>query len=137
MVEGIPQFQAMMRGRLAAGITAARQAAEDGGDEMVQAARFLVPVDQGDLARSIRSEPVTSVATSKGIRDFVGVLVKAGDERTVVTTKSGGRFQNARIQEFGTKNRLANPFFFPSWRANKRRIRGKITKAFRKAYISG
>ena len=57
MVEGIPQFQAMMRRRMAAAIAAGKTASEQGGNTLVQQAKFLVPVDQGELARSIRSEP--------------------------------------------------------------------------------
>lgn len=136
MVEGIPQFQAMMRRRLAAAIAAGKTASAQGGETMVQQAKFLVPVDQGELARSIRSEPTDSVSTGNGSRPFVGVLVKAGDETTIVQNSTGGRFQNARIQEFGTKTRAANPYFFPAWRANKRRIRASITRAIRKAYTS-
>lgn len=136
MVEGIPQFHAMMRRRMAAAIAAGKMASEQGGETLVQQAKFLVPVDQGELARSIRSESTDSVSTTDGTRAFVGVLVKAGDETTVVQNSTGGRFQNARIQEFGTKSRAANPYFFPAWRANKRRIRASITRAIRKAWTS-
>ena len=136
MVEGIPQFQAMLRRKALQAVQAGKQAAEKGGEELAQVQRMLAPVDQGKLIRSIRVEPAEQIKTSQGLRDFNGVAVMAGDETTVVQNSTGGRFQNARIQEFGTKSRAANPFFFPAWRANKRRIRASITRAIRKAWTS-
>ena len=38
----------------------------------------------------------------------------------------------ALFQEFGTKEAAANPYFFPSLRANKRALRSAQTRAFRK-----
>jgi len=43
----------------------------------------------------------------------------------------------ARFQEFGTANMAANPFFYPVWRARRRRTRGAITRAIRKAIRTG
>lgn len=134
MVEGIPQFQAMLRRKALLAVQAGKQAAERGGEELAQVQRMLAPVDQGELIRSIRVEPAEQIKTSQGLRDFNGVAVMAGDETTIVTNGSGGRFQNARIQEFGTKTRPASPFFFPAWRANRRRIRASITRAIRKSW---
>ncbi|MFH5773592.1 HK97 gp10 family phage protein [Paracoccus sp. NGMCC 1.201697] len=136
MVEGVSQFQAMLRRKAGAAIEAGKAAAIKGGEDLAQAQRFLAPVDDADLLRSIRVEPAEQIKTSQGLRDFVGVAVKAGDETTMVTNSSGGRFQNARLQEFGTKTRAANPYFFPAWRANRRRIRASITRAIRKVWTS-
>lgn len=136
MVEGVSQFQAMLRRKAAAAVSAGKAAAAKGGEDLAQSQRFLVPTDERLLINSIRVEPAEQIKTSKGLRDFVGVAVKAGDQTTMVTNSSGGRFQNARLQEFGTKTRAANPYFFPAWRANRRRIRASITRAFRKAWVS-
>lgn len=137
MVNGIPEVQAMFRRKAAAVIAAGKAAAEQGGEQVASAMRYLAPRDQGELIRSIRVEDAETVSTAKGDRGFIGVIVKAGDATTVVTNARGGTFQNARIQEFGTRSRAANPFFFPAYRANRTRVRGAITRAVRKAWISG
>lgn len=137
MVNGIPEVQAMFRRKAAAVIAASKAAAEQGGEQVASAMRYLAPRDQGELIRSIRVEDAETVSTAKGDRGFIGVIVKAGDATTVVTNARGGTFQNARIQEFGTRSRAANPFFFPAYRANRTRVRGAITRAVRKAWISG
>lgn len=137
MVNGIPEVQAMFRRKAAAVIAASKAAAEQGGEQVASAMRYLAPRDQGELIRSIRVEDAETVSTAKGDRGFIGVIVKAGDATTVVTNARGGTFQNARIQEFGTRSRAANPFFFPAYRANRTRVRGVITRAVRKAWISG
>lgn len=45
--------------------------------------------------------------------------------------KRSGTFDadNAKYQEFGTSKMAANPFFFPVYRSNKPRIKGRITRA--------
>lgn len=137
MVNGIPEVQAMFRRKAAAVVAAGKAAAEQGGEQVASAMRYLAPRDQGELIRSIRVEDAETVSTAKGDRGFIGVKVKAGNATTVVTNARGATFQNARIQEFGTKSRAANPFFFPAWRQNRTRVRGAIARAVRKAWISG
>jgi HK97 gp10 family phage protein len=39
----------------------------------------------------------------------------------------------ARFQEFGTVKMAANPFFYPSWRANKTRVKASLTRAVKRA----
>ena len=137
MVNGIPEVQAMFRRKAGAVFAAGKAAARQGGEQVAQGMRYLAPRDQGELITSIKVEDAATVKTAKGDRGFVGVMVKAGDATTIVTNKSGGRFQNARIQEFGTKARAANPFFFPAWRVSRRRVRGNITRAVRQAWLNG
>src|SRR5690606_25303855 len=104
------------------------------GDEVAAAMRHLVPRDDGDLLRSIRVEDASSITTRRGERGFIGVVVKAGDSSTAVTTATGGKFQNARLQEFGTRNRPASPYFYPAWRMNRSRVRSGLSRAIRKAW---
>lgn len=134
MVNGIPQVKAMFRRRAAAVVAAAKEQAQKGGEEVATAMRYLAPQDDGELKSSIRVESAKSVTTRRGPRGFIGVVVKAGDSSTIVTNSSGGRFQNARLQEFGTKSRPASPYFYPAWRANRTRVRAGITRAMRKAW---
>ena len=55
-----------------------------------------------------------------------------GSLRIVIYAGAGDAFY-MRFQEFGTLKMAANPFFFPVWRARKRRTRGRITRAINKA----
>lgn len=137
MVNGIPEVQAMFRRKAAAVVAAGKAAARKGGEDVAAAARYLAPKDQRELVNSIRVEDATTRQTSKGGEvGFIGVVVKAGDETTIVTNERGQRFQNAKLQENGTKNMPASPYFNPAWRANRTRVRGAITRAVRKAWTS-
>lgn len=136
MVNGIPEVQAMFRRKAAKVAAAAKAQARVSGEQVASAMRYLAPRDHGEIIRSIRVEDASSVTTSRGERGFLGVVVKAGDETTIVTNESGSRFQNAKLQEHGTKNMPANPYFNPAWRANRTRVRSAITRAVRKAWVS-
>ena len=137
MVNGIPGVQAMFRRKAAAVVAAGRAAANKGGEDVAKAMRYLAPEDQLALKKSIRVEQTSTRSTSKGAEvGFIGVIVKAGDASTVVTNSRGQRFQNAKLQETGTKNMPANPYFNVAWRQNRTRVRGSITRAVRKAWTS-
>lgn len=141
MVNGIPQVRAMFKRKAAAVVAAGKDAARKGGEETAAAMRFLVPKNKEggvhELLNSIRVEDAATRKTTKGGDvGFIGVMVKAGDETTIVTNAKGVRFQNAKLQENGTKHHPANPFFNPAWRANRTRVRAAITRAVRKAWTS-
>ena len=99
-------------------------------DQLVSQMKVLVPVDSGALRDSIRwtwgSAPDGSmtIATVAG-RKVQGIFI------TIYA--GGGEAFYARWQEFGTKNMPANPFFFVTWRGNRRRVRSGITRAVSKA----
>lgn len=137
MVNGIPEVQAMFRRKAAKVAAAAKAQAQTSGEQVASAMRYLAPREQGELIRSIRVEDAASITTSKGSRGFIGVVVKAGDETTIVTNHTGARFQNAKLQENGTKNMPASPYFNPAWRANRSRVRSAISRAIRKAWTDG
>lgn len=136
MVNGIPEVQAMFRRKAASVVAAAKAQARTQGEQVASAMRYLAPREQGELIRSIRVDDADSITTSKGARGYIGVVVKAGDLTTVVENESGARFQNAKLQEHGTKNMPASPYFNPAWRANRSRVRSAITRAVRKAWAS-
>lgn len=139
MVNGISQVKAMFRRKGQAVVAAAKAAARDGGEDVAVSMRFLAPKDDGELIASIKVRDADTIATRKGQRDFIGVIVSAGDSSTVVTNSTGKRFQNAKIQEFGRQGAggAANPYFFPAWRLTRRKVRSGISRAIRKAWISG
>lgn len=45
----------------------------------------------------------------------------------------GGDAFYARFQEFGTREMRAHPFFFPAWRAHKKKVKARLTRAINKA----
>lgn len=137
MVNGVESVRAMFRRKAAAVAKAGQVAAKAGAEDVAKAARFLAPKDERELIASIRVEDANTRKTSKGTTGFIGALVKAGDETTVVTNARGQRFQNAKLQEAGTKHRDANPYFNPAWRASRSRIRAKISRDVRKAWKDG
>lgn len=103
---------------------------EDIADDIVQQMYSLAPQDSGDLAGSIGwtwgEAPSGSVVLGEvGGRQYgaMRLTIYAGDKDTFY----------ARFQEFGTVKMPANPFFFPTWRANRRRVRGRMTRAIKKA----
>lgn len=93
--------------------------------EMKRDMQVLVPRDQGDLAGDIGSE---IIVTSRGV---TGRVFAGTNKETAIT---------ARVQEFG---RAAGPgehpghgkqsFFFTIWDARRKRIRGRMARAMRKA----
>lgn len=107
--------------------------------------RALCPSLTGQLKDSIKFElrrgggPKTSVRKngSLGKTRVVGDIT-AGDQSTLVGSsgrKGGGRqWQLARLQEFGTTKMPAHPFFYPAWRATKKKVRAAVAADLRKAF---
>lgn len=141
MVKGVAQLTKKLTVDIPARVKqAARDAMEQGAEETVQMMKRLVPVDGGKLRDSIGwtwgSAPAGSMTlgTVQG-RNYktMRITIYAGDESTIVTNKRGVRFQNARLQEFGTQAMAASPYFFTSWRAMKKRVKSRMTRNVRKA----
>lgn len=118
-------------------------AMEAGAGEIVAMMKRLVPKDSGDLHDSIgwtwgdAPEGAMVLARSKsgGGSGRKVITIYAGNAQTMVGART--QFQLARIQEFGTQAMAANPYFYPSWRAGKRRVRGRIIRAMKKAIKDG
>ena len=76
----------------------------------------------GNLANSIRKEPGKTPTV---------VRVMAGGESTTIG-RAGKAYDYARAVEFGTTRMTAEPFFFPTFRLMRKRMRSsmrrKITK---------
>lgn len=118
-------------------------AMEVGADEIVAMMRRLVPVDTGQLRNSIgwtwgdppKGAMVLGKSKSAGGDGRNVITIYAGNEQTVVGSRS--QFQLARLQEFGTQAMSAQPFFFPAYRALRKRVRGRITRQMKKAIKDG
>ncbi|MEC9346063.1 MAG: HK97-gp10 family putative phage morphogenesis protein [Pseudomonadota bacterium] len=87
------------------------KAIDKSGAEVASMAAALAPVDQGDLKASITHQMADD-----------GLSAKVGSNEV-----------HATFAEFGTKERPAQPFLFPSYRALKKRITGRIGRAVKKA----
>ena len=134
----------------AAILDAVKPAMEQGARELVALMRSAVPVRSGDLRDSI-GWTWDAVPDGAFVRDTLAgpdglrITIYAGSrltERSQARASgtrrrdhkrkgryTGGNANNARYQEFGTARMGANPFFWPSYRALKARIRNRITRA--------
>ncbi|EKF39914.1 HK97 family phage protein [Nitratireductor indicus C115] len=110
-----------------------RAAMEKGADEIVAMAKSLVPVDSGDLRDSIGW---TWADAPKGSIVLASSAPDRGGERITIYAGNDEAYY-ARWVEFGTQKNLPSPFFFPSYRALKRRVKGRITREMRKAIKEG
>ena len=130
MVQGLTEFQSrwgaipdLVRNEM-------RAEMEDIADDMVAQMYSRAPFLTGDLAGSIQWTWGDAPAGSLKLGSVSGreygamtLTIYAGDKDAFY----------ARFQEFGTVKMAANPFFYPVWRANKRRIKARLSRAVRKA----
>lgn len=91
-----------------------KAALDKSADELVAFQQRQVPVDDGDLRDSIRKQDG---------RHELEVIVSAGDEKAFY----------AAMVEFGTSKTVAQPYFFGPYRALRRRIKSRTSRAVRKA----
>lgn len=144
MVKGLREFERKLTKIIPARVRGAtRDAMEAGATELVAMMKRLVPADSGDLRDSIGwtwgqaprySQKIASVKSNAG---DLSITIYAGNEKV----------RYAHIVEFGSKEHInagkfdgtehpgtrAQPFFYVSWRAMKRRIRSRVTRSMRKA----
>lgn len=92
-----------------------RAAIEKSADELVEFQKRLAPDDPRTAPPDLKS----SIRTRDGRHDL-SVEVFTDDFK-------------ARWLEFGTVKMSARPFFYPPYRANRRRIKSRISRAVKKA----
>lgn len=108
-----------------------------GADEVRALQKRLVPKDEHELEKSINwgfgDAPKGRAVLSSG-----SGLAKSGDVK--ISLWAGGfKAFYARWVEFGTHGSeghpatRAQPFFFPAWRALRRRVKSRVTRAGTKA----
>lgn len=108
-----------------------RKALELSADEVVRLAKRLAPVDDGDLQMSISwtwgDPPKGSIV--------LGVVKapKGSDDLRISIYAGNSKAYYARWVEFGTQHASAQPYFLPAYRANRKRVRGRVTRAINKA----
>lgn len=121
-------------------------AMEQSANEIVALAKSLAPVDSGDLQMSIgwtwgdapKGAMVLGRVKSSG---------KGSGNLHITVFAGGGDAYYARMIEFGTAPHLnggrfagskhpgtaAQPFFYPAYRATRKRAKGRVTRAVNKA----
>lgn len=123
-----------------------KQALAQGADEIVADMKRLAPKKTGDLRQSIVQTwgggkvrySSMSANTMEGAADpDLNVRISAGNDLVryahlvefgTAPHINGGKFAGSRHPGAQPK-----PFFFPAWRANKKRVRARITRATNKA----
>jgi HK97 gp10 family phage protein len=112
--DGLAKLQAKFAALPGAVKTDMLAATHQNADEFKAMAKRLAPRDRGDLSESIEKIPG---------RHELAVIVQAG----------GPKAFYARWVEFGTVRMRAQPFFFPAYRALRRRMKGRASRASTKA----
>lgn len=136
-VKGLESVKRKLRTHAKAAMDAGLLQARKEGEIMAGIMRSFAPADERELIASIRVEDVDTLTFGGHEVGFIGVVVKAGDETTIVTNELGARFQNAKLQENGTKNMPANPYFNSAKRLRRRATRANISRAVNKAWKGG
>ncbi len=136
-VDGLDRLEARFNRIPKAVVDANVRAMEKGADEIVAMMKRIVPVRSGALRKSIGwtwGEAPRGSITIGSVRGR-----KYGTLR--ITIYAGTRDKKlgnmdafyARFVEFGTKHAAAHPFFYPSYRALRKRVKNRIVRESRKA----
>ncbi|MEO4000315.1 HK97-gp10 family putative phage morphogenesis protein [Mesorhizobium sp. CAU 1732] len=100
------------------------------GREINMLQRSLAPKDDGVLAGTIRTEALTD--------GTVGVEIKAGGAATTKAVRNSEKgnspnYDYALAQEFGTKDMSPNPFFYPGYRARRKKALANVRRGWKRA----
>jgi HK97 gp10 family phage protein len=120
-----------------------REAMEQGAAEIVEMAKSLCPTDSGALRDSV---DWTWGKAPKGAMT-IATVTSTGNELTITVFAGDGEAYYARFVEFGTAAHTAGgkfegatipavaaqPFFYVSYRANRKKVKSRITRAINKA----
>ena len=99
------------------------------GNELAGTMKQLAPVETGALRDSIavtlpgEATPPYSQPGGSRVAGETEVIVTAGDEAV----------RYAHLVEYGTSDTQAQPFFWPAYRLNKKRLANRIKRAVGKA----
>ncbi|GCA51788.1 hypothetical protein KGO5_04245 [Sinorhizobium sp. KGO-5] len=140
---GLAQLTKKLRRIPQAAKDAAKAAVVQGANEIAAVQRSLAPVDDGDLKDSIA---VTPPGGTTPPYSQPGGSRTAGPEEAIVTA-GNTRVRYAHLVEFGTAAHAAGgmfegatipaipaqPFFWPGYRAVRRRVRSRVTRVINKA----
>ncbi len=108
-----------------------RAAMEDAANDIVEEMWSRAP--QGETGRLGASIGWTWGAAPAGTLTIGKVGKNEYGAMRITIYAGGGEAFYAKFQEFGTVNMPANPFFYPVWRARRRRVKSRISRAISKA----
>ncbi|YBV97106.1 HK97 gp10 family phage protein [Phyllobacteriaceae bacterium JZ32] len=140
---GLTAVEKRMRAVVEAARAAAKQAMEQGATEIVDMMKSLVPVDSGELRDSIG----WTWGDAPKYSQRVGAVKSSADDLIITIYAGNSKVRYAHLVEFGTAPHInggmfkgtqnpgtkAQPFFFVSYRTNRKRAKSRITRAVRKA----
>ena len=142
-IQGLRELNRKMKAIPPAAKAAARKAVVQGAEEIAAIQRTHAPVDEGDLKDSIH---VTLPGQTTPPYSQPGGSRTAGPEEALVTA-GNTKVRTAHLVEFGTKAHIAGgifegalipdipaqPFFWPGYRAVRKRVRSRVTREINKA----
>lgn len=130
MVQGLDKFNRRWKAIPKNARINVRHAMEEAANDIVEEMQSRAPYEDGDLQASIGWTWGDAPAGTL----IIGKVGKAEYGAMRITIYAGGSDAfYAKFQEFGTVNMPANPFFFPVWRARRRRVKSRISRAISKA----
>ncbi|MBY3543669.1 HK97 gp10 family phage protein [Rhizobium laguerreae] len=142
-IKGLKELQRKLSRLPAVAKARIRAAMEQGADEIVTMMRSLVPTDSGDLRDSIAwtwgraPKGALTLGKVQSVGGDLTITVYAGNatafysrwvEFGTAAHTAGGKFAGAAIPAIA-----ASPFFFVSYRANRKKVKSRITRAINKA----
>ncbi|GAA6190890.1 HK97-gp10 family putative phage morphogenesis protein [Phaeobacter sp. NW0010-22] len=134
MVQGLDRFNRRWQAIPKNARINVRAAMEDAATDIVEEMASRAPYLEGELQASIGWTWGEAPKGSLTIGSVGGT--NYGALRITIYVGGGDAF-HARFQEFGTANMPANPFFFPVWRARRKRVKGQISRALSKSIRDG
>ncbi|MDO1560419.1 HK97 gp10 family phage protein [Brevundimonas sp. 2R-24] len=127
-IEGVERLKRRFENMPKAVQRETRQAVEGEANRVADRMRAVVPVEDGDLKESItvttegRKTPSYSHPSGSHIVPEGAAEITAGN----------GKVRYAHMVEYGTKKMQAEPFFWPTVRVERPKVRRNINKAIRK-----
>jgi HK97 gp10 family phage protein len=103
------------------------------GNELAGRMKQLAPVEDGDLRDSI--EVTTGGNSTPAYSQPGGSMVVP--ENAVAVTVGNSKVRYGHLQEYGTINAPAQPFFWISYRLLKKRIANRVKRSISKAVKEG
>lgn len=102
-----------------------------GGGDIEDSAKLLVRKPTGEVYRDIDSGVLPLIINGEDVG--AQALIWAGPDPKGLERTPDSEAYYARWLEFGTQKNPAQPFLFPAYRLNRRRVLGRITRGVNKA----
>ncbi|MFI0847877.1 HK97-gp10 family putative phage morphogenesis protein [Mesorhizobium sp. IMUNJ 23232] len=128
-VTGLDRLNAKLRRMPIAAKAELEKAVAEGAQRVAVLAKGLAPVESGALRDSIHVEP--------GRHELARRIVSGGEATTVTARAGHGSYDYAKGQEWGTDEMSPNPSLYPAFRALKKSITARMSRAARKAAKGG